>query len=133
MAIRQITRKTALLSAIAFFVLTGVIFLLATIYLALARAFGDIHAALFVALGCFALAFIGFIAIKILDARRRRRQVREHTRVDGSAVLTATALAVLPELMKRPLIAAAMPIIGLAAYAFLFNGEGTPKNRRRQE
>jgi hypothetical protein len=126
--VRHTKRKTILLSAIALFALAGVIFLFATIYLALARILGDVYAALIIALGCFTVAIIGLIVIKILDVRRQRRR-QEHQRVDGSAVLTATALAVLPELMKRPLIAAALPIIGLAVSAFFVDGKGRKREK----
>lgn len=132
-AMHRTKSKVALLSVIAFFALAGTVFLLATVYLALARTFGDIHAALFIALGCFTLAIIGLIAIKIVDSKRRRQRIEQRQQVDGSAVLTAAALALLPELMKRPLIAAALPVVALAASAFLFDGKDKDKKRRRPE
>ena len=132
-AMHRTKSKVALLSVVAFFALAGMVFLLATIYLALARTFGDIHAALIIALGCFTLAIIGLIAIKIVDTRRQRQRIEQRPQVDGSAVLTAAALALLPELMKRPLISAALPVVALAASAFLFDGKGKDKKHRREK
>jgi len=129
-AIHRTKRRAVTMSIIGLLALAGAAFLLVTIYLALAHVFGDIWAALIVAAGCFALAILGLIVMKISDAYYKRR-MRERTHIDGSTVLTATALAALPVLAKRPLlVAAALPIVGLAAYAFMSEGTADPKNRR---
>ncbi|GGA96168.1 hypothetical protein GCM10011491_25700 [Brucella endophytica] len=131
MAIREWKYKGAWMAVIAFFTLVGVIFLLATAYLALAVALGSVYAALIVALGCFAIAVIGLFAIKASEARRRRR-MRERREAEGSSMLVAMALAALPSLTKRPLLAAALPIIALAAYGLVSDGaEAKGRHRSR--
>ncbi|PRD43997.1 hypothetical protein C5748_09150 [Phyllobacterium phragmitis] len=129
-AIHRTKRRAATMLAIGLFALAGAAFLLVTIYFALARYFGDLYAALIVALGCFAVAIIGLIVMKISDAYDKRR-MRERKNFDGSTILTATALAALPVLAKRPLIAAALPIIGLAAYALMSDGTAGAKGKTR--
>ncbi|KXF76200.1 hypothetical protein ATN84_14975 [Paramesorhizobium deserti] len=132
-AIHRTKRRAATMFVIGLLALAGTAFLLVTIYLALARTYGDIWAALIVAAGCFALAIIGLIVMKISDAYYKRR-MRERTHVDGSAVLTATALAALPMLAKRPmLIASALPIIGLAVYAFMSEGAAGTREKSRRD
>lgn len=131
-AIHRTKRRALTMLAIGLLALAGAAFLLVTIYLALARAYGDVWAALIVALGCFALAIIGLIVVKISDAYYKRR-MRERTHIDGSTVLTAAALAALPVLTRRPLfIAAALPVIGLAAYVFMSEGTVETKEKRRR-
>ncbi|WP_420961261.1 hypothetical protein [Brucella sp. IR073] len=119
--IRGWKHKSAWIAVIAFFTLVGVSFLLATAYLALSMVLGSVYAALIIALGCFAIAIIGVFVLKMSEARRQRR-IRERRESEGSTMLIATALAVLPSLTKRPIIAAALPIIALAAYGLMSDG-----------
>ncbi|RCS23749.1 hypothetical protein DUT91_10710 [Phyllobacterium salinisoli] len=130
-AVRRTKRRAGFMLATCLFALAGMIFLLVTIYLALARHYGDIYAALMVAAGCFVVAIMALVAMKISDASHKRR-VRERPNFDGSALLTAGVLAALPVLIKRPLVAAALPIIGLAAYA-LMSDTGSPRGKRRRD
>jgi chromate transport protein ChrA len=134
-AVSRTKQKGAVIAAIAFFALAGVIFLLVTIYLVLAHRLGDVYAALIVAIGCFVLALVGVMAIKILEARQRRRlrEMRDRNRERVSTVLTTAATAALPQLVKRPLVASALPIIGLAAFAFFFEGGAKSWKRRSSE
>lgn len=112
-------RNAILYAIIICAALIGVIFLLVAAYHALSFSVGPVHAGLLLAAAFFAVAIVAFIINRILESAQKRRQELRRAQIDSNALLTAAALTAVPTVLKRPLLAVALPIIGLVAYELL--------------
>jgi uncharacterized membrane protein YhaH (DUF805 family) len=118
-AVSRAKRRAVFLGLIGILAIIGGVFLLVAGYIALADHFGELHAALILAVGAFILALLAFVAMKISETVARKRQ-REKSKVDTSTLLTIAALAAAPTVLKsRGLLMLAVPIVAFAGLSLL--------------
>ncbi|GLS30586.1 hypothetical protein SAMN04488498_10397 [Mesorhizobium albiziae] len=110
-------------AAIAYFLaglagLTALGFLVGAGYVAAARAYGSVEAALGFAAGFFLLAIIILIIHRIVAGMRARSIARKRSG-ELATIATAAAIAVLPTLLrgKGGLTTLLAPVLAVAAYA----------------
>lgn len=127
-AVTSVKRNVISYTLTIVFVIACVIFLLIAAYLALALSVGKIYSALIMAAGCMFVALISFIVNKLLVNAQRRHLQRQRAAAGSSTALTAVALAAAPTLIKRPALAIALPLIGIAGY-ILFSGSRQSSKR----
>ncbi|QND51022.1 hypothetical protein HB779_03295 [Phyllobacterium sp. 628] len=123
-AIGRAKRRAVFLVLIGIVSAIGLIFLLLAAYIALAERFGNLHAALILAGGAFAIALLAYIVMKISEMIVRKRE-RQRSKIDTSALLTIAALAAAPTVLKsRGLLMLAVPIVAFTGLSLL-----TKKNK----
>lgn len=119
-------RRAAIVYGVAAVLLfTGLGFLIGAGYIATARQFGNLEAALLFAGGFVVVAIVLIVGQRILSkARARRISARRRREVTGIA--GAAALALLPTLLSRKgaLPALAIPVIAAIAYTIWRENKG---------
>lgn len=131
-AATQARRSALFLSLIGVSVLIGVVFLLISAFLALERHYGGPFAALIMAGSAFLLALIVLAIMKIIAATERKRR-RRRVEADKSALVATAAIATVPAVLKRPILAVALPLAGIAAMAFLSGSKRGRKSGRSSD
>jgi predicted RND superfamily exporter protein len=113
------TRRAAIFGvAIAIFGIITVTFLCVAAFLALAQAYGGPLAALILALLVLAVLNIQAAA----EAKKRKQRIE----ADKSAMMATAALATIPSILKRPILAAALPLAGIALVSLLSDKKKRP-------
>lgn len=131
-AATQARRSAIFLSLIGISVLVGLVFLLMAAFLTLERHYGGPCAALIMAGSAFLLAIIVLAIMKIIAASERKRR-RRRVEADKSALVATAAIAAVPAILKRPILAVALPLAGIAAMAFLADSKRSKKSRRSSD
>lgn len=119
-ALRRARRAAIVYIIAALLALCGAGFLVGAFYIWLADRYGSLEAAL--AMGfAFILIALAVLLVDRLTARSRTRRAAERRKSDLTAVGVATALAVLPGLLRSrrgigALIVPALAVVGYAIY-----------------
>lgn len=102
---------------VAIFGAIGVGFLIGAGYIAAARRFGDVEAALAFGAGFIAVALV-ILLVRALTGSRRARQ-RERRQIDIAKILGAATVTAIPLLLRSRAGAGVLlgPLLGLVAYA----------------
>lgn len=125
-------RSAILYSIMALALVTGAFFLLIAVFFLLMIKFGLITSALMITAGCVGVAIIAYIVNRLMDNAEKRRLEQRRAAIDTNAALTAAAVAAVPSLLKRPLLAVALPVAGLLAMSLLSRGQKSG-NARKQD
>lgn len=107
-------------AVIGIFALIGFVFLLLAGFLYLSTLTSQLSAALIMSASAFVIALIAWVITRSINAAKERRR-RERLEADKSALMATAALATVPALLKRPILAAALPLAGIALASFLNN------------
>lgn len=133
LALRRVRRAaiTYLLAGAA--VLCGIGFLIGAGYIWTADRYGAIEAALAFGVGFLVLAGIILMAHKLAMGSRQQRETRRRSK-EMTTLAVASALAVLPTLLRRRagLGAIVAPAVAAVAYAIYRENSGRPARKRRQ-
>lgn len=121
----QAKRAAIFGAVIAVFGLIALVFLCVAAFLALAQHYGGPVAALILAGLSLIVALIVLAALKVFAASEEKKR-KERIEADKSALMATAALATVPSVLKRPILAVALPLAGLVL-AELLSGK---KNRR---
>lgn len=104
----------------------GVFFLLIAAYFTLATRFGLVNSALLITIGCAIVTIIAYTINRLLDNAQRRRLEQRRAAIDINTALTAAAVATVPSLLKKPVLTAALPLVGLLAFTLLSRDKKPP-------
>jgi len=117
-AIRRARRAAIVYSVAGLLVLCGVGFLIGALYIWLADHYGRLETALGFGVGFIVLALL-IVLINRLTANSRAKRAAERRKSDLTALGVATALAVLPNLLRSRVGVGSLlaPAIAIAAYA----------------
>lgn len=119
-------RRAAIFGAVvAVLAIIAVTFLCVAAFLALAENYGGPLAALILAALSLILALIVLAVLKIQSAAEARKR-KEKVEADKSAMIAAAAIATVPAILKRPILAAALPLAGLALVSLLSDKKKQP-------
>ena len=117
---RRIRRGVISYAIAGLALLIGLGFLLAAAFIVAAREFGTLYASLGFGAGFIILAVIVLTIQAVVSRAEARRRARELKSAELKSLVTATALSMLPVLMKHKggVLSALMPIAAMAAYSF---------------
>lgn len=132
-ATQRAKRSAILYTIMAIALLTGTFFLLMALFFALMMKFGLIIAALIITAGCVLLAIFTYIINHLMDKAEKRRLEERRAAIDTNAALTAAAVAAVPTLLKKPLLALALPIAGLLAVSLLSQDKKSGKTENKDQ
>lgn len=117
-------------SAIAFFALVGIMFLLVTLYTAMVAWLGPIWGPLAIAGGALVIALGIYAGIKIAASIVARRESERRHSAETTALVTTAAITAFPMLMKSPLMKSiGLPVGGALAALYLLNKPGGHSRR----
>lgn len=112
-------KRVAILgTTIAVFGLIAVVFLCVAAFLALAQNYGGPIAALILAGLSIIIALLILAVLKIQAAAEEKKR-KERIAADKSALMAAAAMATVPSILKRPILAVALPLAGIALMSLL--------------
>lgn len=117
-------------SAIAFFALVGVVFLLVTLYSGMVGWLGPIWGPLAIAGGAITIALAIYIGVRIAANVVAKREAQRRHSAEKTALITTAAITAVPMLLKSPLMRTiGIPVGGaLAALYLLSKPGGHPKD-----
>ncbi len=119
-------RAAVLCVAMAIFGLIALAFFCTAAFLALEQVYGGPIAALVLAAISLLLALIVLAILKVQGAaedKKRKRQIE----ADKSALMATAAVATIPAILKRPILAAALPLAGIALASLLSDNKNNGK------
>lgn len=131
-ALKRARRTAIVYLVVGFLVLLGAGFLLGALFVWTARHYGPIEAAILFGVVFIALALL-ILLIDKLTSQSRKTRAAERRKSDMTALGVATAVAVLPTLLRSRagvLGALAAPAIAAAAYAIYRENARGPSDRR---
>ena len=111
--LHRIKESAVAFAAIGLFVVIAFSFMLVALYNYLLTWIGPIWAPLAIAGGSLLIAFVLFIALQIQTAAIKEREAQNRREIEANVALAATALSVLPELLKSPLLRSVGIPVGL--------------------
>lgn len=112
-------RRTAIFAAaISVFGLIALVFLCVAAFLALAENYGGPVAALILAALSLIIALLVLAVLKIQAAAEEKRR-KQRIEADKSALVATAAIATVPSILKRPILAAALPLAGIVLVSLL--------------
>jgi hypothetical protein len=112
-------------TAIAFFALVGVVFLLVALYTGMVGWLGPIWAPLAIAGGALVVALAIFIGIRVAAGIVARREAQRRHSAEKTALVTTAALTAVPMLLKSPLMKQiGLPVGGALAALYLLSKQG---------
>lgn len=112
-------------SAIAFFALIGVAFLLVALYTGMVDWLGPIWGPLAIAGGALVVALGIFIGIRIAASIAAREQAQKRHAAEKTALVTTAALTAVPMLLKLPIMKQiGLPVGGALAALYLLSKSG---------
>lgn len=126
-AITSRLKTTIIVNAVMILLgLTGLSFLVAAGFFALAEIVGAIYAALIFAAAFLLLALAVYLGSRVGEGRRRREIADKRRSSETGAFVTTAALTALPLVMKSPLLRTiALPAAAIAAFLLVRNsGDG---------
>ncbi len=113
------TKRTVIFgTVIAVFGLIAATFLCVAAFLALERTYDGPLAALILAACALMVALLILAVLKIQDAVEAKKR-RQRIEADKSALMATAAVATVPSILKRPILAAALPLAGIALVSLL--------------
>ncbi|MGF2226704.1 hypothetical protein ACQT3V_09765 [Brucella sp. NF 2653] len=95
-------------------------------FLALAENYGGPIAALILAAIALLLALITLAILKIQGAAEEKKR-KQKIEADKSALMATAAIATVPAILKRPILAVALPLAGIALVSLLSDKKKTAK------
>jgi len=129
--LEHIKRNAMAWSAMAFFALIGIAFLLVALHAWFALLWGPIIAPLAIAAGAIIIAIVIWAAIAIADGIARRRATERRNAAEKTALVTTAALTALPLLLRSDLMRKiGIPVGGALAAAYLL---AKPTGQRSDE
>lgn len=112
-------------SAIAFFALVGVVFLLVALYTGMVDWLGPIWGPLAIAGGALFVALAIFIGIRVAASIVARRQAQRRHSAEKTALVTTAAITAVPMLLKSPIMKQiGIPVGGALAALYLLSKSG---------
>ena len=128
-ALMQRAKESAVaFAAIGLFVLIALSFLLVAAYTALDWWVGPLWSPLIIAGAALLIALILYIALRIQTAALKRRTAERRREAETTALVASTALEVLPDLLRSPLVLNVGVPVALYVAFLMFAG---PKKRPR--
>jgi hypothetical protein len=128
-ALMQRAKESAVaFAAIGLFVLIALSFLLVAAYTALDWWVGPLWSPLIIAGAALLIALILYIALRIQTAALKRRTAERRREAETTALVASTALEVLPDLLRSPLVLNVGVPVALYVAFLMFAG---PKKRSR--
>jgi len=116
-------------SAMAFFALIGVVFLLVALYTGMVDWLGPIWGPLAIAGGALVVALGIFIGIRIAAGIAARRETERRHSAEKTALVTTAAITAFPMLLKSPLMKQiGLPVGGALAALYLLSKPGGHKD-----
>nr|WP_183515789.1 hypothetical protein [Ochrobactrum sp. RC6B] len=120
------TKRAAIFgAAIAIFAIIAVTFLCVAAFLALAQSYGGPLAALILVALSLIVALLILAVMKIQAASEARKR-KEKMEADKTAMMATAAIATVPAILKRPILAAALPLAGIALVSLLSDKKKRP-------
>ena len=120
------TKRAAIFgAAIAVFAIIAVTFLCVAAFLALAQSYGGPLAALILAALSLIVALLILAVMKIQAASEARKR-KEKMEAEKTAMMATAAIATVPAILKRPILAAALPLAGIALVSLLSDKKKRP-------
>lgn len=126
---QQVRRSAITYTIIGLFLMISLAFLLLASFLYLATHVSSLAAALILAASAFIIALIAWLIINSINARAERKR-RERLEADKSALVTATSLAAIEASLKRPILAAALPLAAIMLTSLLNNKESNHQAKK---
>lgn len=116
-------------TALAFFALIGVVFLLAALNAWLTEHWGPVLAPLAMAGGALFIALAIYVTIATMANVARQREVERKRSADKTALVTTAAITALPLVLQSDLVKkVGIPVGGALAAAFLLSKPGPRRN-----
>lgn len=117
-------------SAIAFFALVGIVFLLVALYTGMVGWLGPIWGPLAIAGGAIVIALAIYIGVRVAANVVAQREAQRRHSAEKTALITTAAITAVPMLLKSPLMRTiGIPVGGaLAALYLLSKPGGHPKD-----
>ncbi len=120
------TKRAAIFgAAIAVFAIIAITFFCVAAFLALAQNYGGPLAALILAALSLILALLILAVLKIQAASEAKKR-KQKVEADKSAMVATAAIATVPAILKRPILAAALPLAGIALFSLLSDKKKRP-------
>lgn len=120
------TKRAAIFGAvIAIFAIIAVAFLCVAAFLALAQSYGGPLAALILA-ALSLIAALLILAVLTIQAAAEARKRKQKIEADKTAMMATAAIATVPAILKRPILAAALPLAGIALVSLLSDKKKRP-------
>lgn len=114
----QIKRTAIFGTVIGFFGILTLLFLCLAAFLALAQQYSGPIAALIMAGLSIILALLVLAVLKIQSAVEERKR-QQRINADKAALMATAAIATVPSILKRPILAAALPLAGIILVSLL--------------
>ncbi|WP_374832208.1 phage holin family protein [Paenochrobactrum pullorum] len=115
---QQAKRGFITCAIIGIFAAIGFVFLLLAGFIYLSTLGSPLAAALIMAAGAFIVALVAWLIIKSVNAAAERKR-RERLEADKSAFVATASLAAVEAVLKRPILAAALPLATMALTSLL--------------
>lgn len=116
-------------SAIAFFALVGVVFMLVALYTGMVDWLGPIWGPLAIAGGALVVALGIFIGIRIAASIVAHREAQRRHSAEKTALVTTAAITAVPMLLKSPIMKQiGLPVGGALAALYLLSKPGGHKD-----
>ncbi len=129
LAVRRMRRAAIayLLAGVA--ALCGIGFLIGAGYIAAARRYGSLETSIAFGIGFLVLAGIVLLVHRLAAGSRKRKEAQRRSQ-DVTALAVASALALLPSLLRKPAGLGAVAAPAIAAVAYAIYRENRPRRRR---
>jgi len=104
--------------AVAIFGLIAIVFLCVAAFLALSENYSGPVAALILS-GLSLIVVLLILAVLKIQAAAEEKKRKERIAADKSALMATAAIATVPSILKRPILAVALPLAGIALVSLL--------------
>lgn len=104
--------------AVAIFGLIAIVFLCVAAFLALSENYSGPVAALILS-GLALIVALLILAVLKIQAAAEEKKRKERIAADKSALMATAAIATVPSILKRPILAVALPLAGIALVSLL--------------
>lgn len=104
--------------AVAIFGLIAIVFLCVAAFLALSESYSGPVAALILS-GLALIVALLILAVLKIQAAAEEKKRKERIAADKSALMATAAIATVPSILKRPILAVALPLAGIALVSLL--------------
>ncbi|MDR6433971.1 hypothetical protein [Brucella pseudogrignonensis] len=104
--------------AVAIFGLIAIVFLCVAAFLALSENYSGPVAALILS-GLALIVALLILAVLKIQAAAEEKKRKERIAADKSALMATAAIATVPSILKRPILAVALPLAGIALISLL--------------
>ena len=104
--------------AVAIFGLIAIVFICVAAFLALSENYSGPVAALILS-GLALIVALLILAVLKIQAAAEEKKRKERIAADKSALMATAAIATVPSILKRPILAVALPLAGIALVSLL--------------